>query len=396
MVSVLPERPDLDQLRRQAKELHAAAAGGDPRALARIGRYSARVTLAGAQLAIARRYGFASWPRLNLEVRRKRLINAGDAAGLRRLVTEHPELAVAQVSSRHAARKSGALGYLALARFHGSMDSDSAGALAMARILIDAGADLEATGYAVPGGTALAHAVEYGARSVADLLVARGAKVRGVVEMAGAGRVDLVALESGSAAELARALRAASCCERPAAIDQLLAAGIGVDAEVDGATALHWAAWQARTSSIQHLLARGADPTRRDRQHDMTPLGWYLFRREQLVKTANPDAPTDAAGSSGYWPPASPAALGRARTSAEARLVNRTSPRAISRRASSVISTSHSCWVRPRWIGVASACSVPSRAARRKCVVFCSPTTSPRSPNHSAAPRLAAVSTRVL
>jgi hypothetical protein len=69
----LPERPDLAQLRRQAKELQRAAAAGDPRALRRVDAVSPperRTTLATAQLALAREHGFASWPRLKLEVER--------------------------------------------------------------------------------------------------------------------------------------------------------------------------------------------------------------------------------------------------------------------------------------------------------------------------------------
>jgi ankyrin repeat protein len=64
----LPPRPDLGQLRRQAKDLLRAARAGDPAAVARIGAVSDRVTLSVAQLALARHYGFASWPRLKAEV----------------------------------------------------------------------------------------------------------------------------------------------------------------------------------------------------------------------------------------------------------------------------------------------------------------------------------------
>src|SRR5262245_17303007 len=60
----LPTHPDLDQLRRQAKELLCAAQAGDPAAIARIRAVSEALTLATAQLALAREYGFASWPRL--------------------------------------------------------------------------------------------------------------------------------------------------------------------------------------------------------------------------------------------------------------------------------------------------------------------------------------------
>src|SRR3989442_8860479 len=53
----LPQRPDLDQLRRQARELQ---------------RRSKSMPLSAAQLAVARGYGFASWMRLKAEVDRRR------------------------------------------------------------------------------------------------------------------------------------------------------------------------------------------------------------------------------------------------------------------------------------------------------------------------------------
>jgi hypothetical protein len=71
-MSELPDRPDTDQLRRRARELHRAAAAGDTRALGRLRQVSGRVTLAAAQLAIARDYGFPSWPRLKAEAGRRR------------------------------------------------------------------------------------------------------------------------------------------------------------------------------------------------------------------------------------------------------------------------------------------------------------------------------------
>jgi hypothetical protein len=54
----LPPRPNLDQLRRQARELRRAAA--------------TPMTLAAAQLALAREHGFPSWARLKAEVERRR------------------------------------------------------------------------------------------------------------------------------------------------------------------------------------------------------------------------------------------------------------------------------------------------------------------------------------
>jgi Family of unknown function (DUF5990)/Domain of unknown function (DUF5655) len=68
----LPDRPHLDQLRRQARELHRAAARGDTPALDRLHAVSPRVTLSTAQLALAREYGFPSWNRLRSEVQHRR------------------------------------------------------------------------------------------------------------------------------------------------------------------------------------------------------------------------------------------------------------------------------------------------------------------------------------
>jgi len=70
----LPSRPSLDQLRRRAKELRDAARSGDPAALSRITAHTPlaaprTVTLATAQLAIAREHGYPSWPQLATEVR---------------------------------------------------------------------------------------------------------------------------------------------------------------------------------------------------------------------------------------------------------------------------------------------------------------------------------------
>lgn len=65
----LPERSSLEQLRKQAKDLLREVRAGDPAAVTRLAasRHStlgSRPTLADVQLAIAREYGFASWPRL--------------------------------------------------------------------------------------------------------------------------------------------------------------------------------------------------------------------------------------------------------------------------------------------------------------------------------------------
>ncbi len=65
----LREQPDLDQLKRQAKELLQAFKGGDAAAVVEVsahyhGADPATFALHDAQLVIARAYGFESWPKL--------------------------------------------------------------------------------------------------------------------------------------------------------------------------------------------------------------------------------------------------------------------------------------------------------------------------------------------
>lgn len=64
----LPDDPNLDQLKKQAKELRDAARAGDADALARIAEHHPKgahaVSLTGAQLVIARQYGFTDWSAL--------------------------------------------------------------------------------------------------------------------------------------------------------------------------------------------------------------------------------------------------------------------------------------------------------------------------------------------
>jgi hypothetical protein len=68
----LPDRPNLDSFRRQARALQRAVRAGDPAAVERLRRDhpdgvpsdAGTLRLSAAQLVIAREYGFASWARL--------------------------------------------------------------------------------------------------------------------------------------------------------------------------------------------------------------------------------------------------------------------------------------------------------------------------------------------
>jgi hypothetical protein len=66
-MSSLPERPSLEQLRKQAKELLQQLRSSDPSATARLRKYKTTDSdpiLADAQFTLAREYGFESWSKL--------------------------------------------------------------------------------------------------------------------------------------------------------------------------------------------------------------------------------------------------------------------------------------------------------------------------------------------
>lgn len=94
----LPVRPNLDQLKHQAKDLLSDIQRGDSSAIAEFNTHHPhpltpdKVRLADAQLALARSYQAPSWPRL---VQACELIDAiwrDDVAAVRALVLKHPHL----------------------------------------------------------------------------------------------------------------------------------------------------------------------------------------------------------------------------------------------------------------------------------------------------------------
>jgi Ankyrin repeat len=94
----LPVRPDLEQLKHQAKELLRALRAGDAEALATLQEHHpsppppANAALADAQLALARSYQASSWPRLTQAVQLADAIWDDDLATVRALVTRNPHL----------------------------------------------------------------------------------------------------------------------------------------------------------------------------------------------------------------------------------------------------------------------------------------------------------------
>jgi ankyrin repeat protein len=100
----LPNRPSLDQLRVQAKELKDAARAGDPDAVERLRPYvppGAQATLSVAQRAIAHEYGFPSWPKLRAEVEGRTVDLAEWVDAFLRASVGGPERRAAQLLEMH-------------------------------------------------------------------------------------------------------------------------------------------------------------------------------------------------------------------------------------------------------------------------------------------------------
>lgn len=311
----LPARPDLDQLRHQAKDLLRAARDGDRTALTLIRAVSDTLNLAAAQVALAREYGFVSWARLTTEVTRRQVLTDRDADGLAALLAKHPELATGQMQ-HWCDQPLGPtpLSYLAMLRYDtgpevwrdqpgtGTMarlllragapvdgnsgDSEtplmtaaSYGDVEVTRALIEAGADLDATASAtaggVPAGTALRHAAVFGMTEVVDVLVAAGARIGSIAEAAAAGDVTGWLRADTPVEDRVRALVMAADHERLDVIDQLLDAGTPIDAtDRWDRQPLRLAAVNGRVASVRRLLDRGADPNHRDATHHRTALEW--------------------------------------------------------------------------------------------------------------------------
>ncbi len=138
----LSSRPNLGQLRRQAKELLRAAQRGEMGAVAALHAVSDRLILDSALLAVAREYGFASWAKLKAEVDRREILDTRDVTRLRALLAERPELAV-EPMLHWCDHPQGPtpLGYVAMLRYDTSRGiwRDVTGTGSVARELLEAG-----------------------------------------------------------------------------------------------------------------------------------------------------------------------------------------------------------------------------------------------------------------
>jgi hypothetical protein len=359
----LPPRPDLDQYRKRARELVKACRSGDeaiqswatewvdrllelhgdkstlnrrdPERRARdIAQFARdRLTLSDgalsqAQFVIARAHGFPSWPKLVRHIegisghdsdrsafeRAADAIVSGDVATLERLLRAHPGLVHARSDREHHATL---LHYVSANGVENYRQKTPANIVAVARRLLDAGAEVDAEADVYGGGATTlglvvtsAHPRLAGVQNeLADLLLERGARVEpGIVhaclmngcpeagahmaargasinlqEAAGIGRMDVLARSfepprTVSPPDAADALIMASWYDRRDVVRFLLDRGVdvGTRAPKDGDTALHIAAYNGHVALVELLLERGAPVNVVDDVHHTPPLVWAM------------------------------------------------------------------------------------------------------------------------
>lgn len=236
----LPRQPNLEQLRKQAKELQAGWPG---------------FTLSEAQRELARAYGFHSWPKLKAFVdganvaRLAEAVNAGDLAVVRTLVKSRPELVGMDMSGDNEHR---ALHYAVLRR-------DTA----MVRLLMQAGADARKGIFPHRDATtalALARDREY--PDIVAIIEEEEQKRRQSMSCPNAA-VSPVQEQINEAIREGENARAMALLEADEALIRAC--------DRNGGTPLHVAAQAGSEEMVAWLLARKADARKPDIQ-DLTPL----------------------------------------------------------------------------------------------------------------------------
>ncbi|AIE86141.1 ankyrin repeat domain-containing protein [Fimbriimonas ginsengisoli] len=303
-------RPDLRQLRIQAKELLRAVRAGDPAAVARVVPYfasSPSFTLVNAQLVIARENGHESWARLAAELEPAKetkslrdqffdLLEAGDEGRTVQLIKDHPEVA--------GMWRRGEYGWVSpLHRAAGL------GKLATVRQLVEAGAEIYAVNQS--GYPPVSDAVDGRHTEVAEYLMqASAASDHGHPPTYGCG-IDMVLatrmgmldrvrmhVERDPFAVYRRGCIGESVLHWPAhngyveIVRFLLDHGAQIEADeigLYGGKPLHWASEHA-PACVALLLERGANPNSRNLMpgefEGFTPLHMMASQRNQCIECA--------------------------------------------------------------------------------------------------------------
>lgn len=270
---------DLDQARRQAKELVRAARRGDAEALSRL-RADRPPRLADAQAAVARGLGFRSWPAF-LRGLLRAAVEDGDAERVRLLM-----------AGGASVRGSDLLLYARDPR--------------VTSLLIEGGAQLDVRD--ADGLTPYSRAARFKSETNLRLLAEAGAagELDPAAEWVGAvvrgdlGRADHVkrahpdlVLRWSDREQLPRWASAGD----DQVVARLLEAGVSIESrgQRDG-TALHYAALWGRSSTLQELLARGADvtalaePPDQPGAQDWTTLDWAGWGSQHTTAASDRDA----------------------------------------------------------------------------------------------------------
>jgi ankyrin repeat protein len=263
MSKSLPSRPNLEQLKNQAKDLLKAQQSSDAEALGRIRANhpdyanasddevrAARFSLSDAQLAVAREYGFASWPKLKQHVESllleigdpvelfKRAFKTDDAVFLRKLIERFPQMK-ARVNEPVAAFDSPAIIHVRSPE--------------MLEAMLEAGADINGRSRWWAGGFGLLDCAE---PELAAYAIKRGA----IVDAHAAARLGML--------DRLRGLITAD--------PSLVHARGG-----DGQTPLHFA---STVPIAEYLLEHGAEIDARDVDHESTPAQWMIRERQDVAR----------------------------------------------------------------------------------------------------------------
>lgn len=308
--------PNLEQYKKQAKDLLKDCASGDSHALSQ-----RHPRLADAQFFIAREHGFESWPKFVKQIRALQsgsspesnfeaaadAIASGDIRTLRGLLRDHPELVRMRSQRTHQAPL---LHYVAANGIEDFRQKTPDNIVEIAKLLLDAGAEVNAESNAYGGGctalglvatsahpehagvqeallqmlldrgavidkpgvagnrhTAVEGCLANGRARAAQFLASRGARLN-LETSAGAGRLDIVRTffrEDGrlepnaTKMQLQRGFLWACMYGRHEVVELLLEHGADLRDQADmGGTGLHWAAAGGHLSLVQLLIRHGA------------------------------------------------------------------------------------------------------------------------------------------
>lgn len=336
----LPYRAPLSEYERRAGVLFDAWKSGDesaiwrfkwehPRFKGKTARdvVAANLDIEDARTVIAREYGFNAWDDLADFTRRVRedpdvdrfesaveAVVSGDIETLRSRLRDHPELARARSARRHHATL---LHYLGANGVEGGRQKTPPTAVAIGKLLLDAGAEVDAvadlyesqcttlsmvvssshpaeaglqgklTELFLDYGAAPAElmtALKFGYLETAKILVARGAAVDSIAAAAGLGRLDETKrmYESSDARGRHVALALAAQLGHTDVVEFLLDSGedpnrYNPEAFHSHATPLHNAIASGQEDVVRLLVRRGTRLDMRDKIYEGTPLEWAEY-----------------------------------------------------------------------------------------------------------------------